>query len=94
MITEFDVLRKPLLTEKSMAMQEKGLNVVTFKVHPSANKIQIKESVEKFFNVKVASVRTMSCKGKEKRFGRILGRRNDWKKAVVTLKDGEKLEFV
>lgn len=94
MITKYDVIRKPFLTEKAMMMQEKGLNTVVFQVHTEANKTQIKEAVEDLLKVKVEHVRTMNFKGKEKRFGRILGRRNDWKKAIVTLKEGEKLDIV
>lgn len=94
MITKFDVLRRPLLTEKSMQMQENGLNTVVFQVHPEANKVQIKEAVEELLNVKVEAVRTMNFKGKEKRFGRIMGRRQNWKKAIVTLKEGESLNIV
>lgn len=93
MITKFDVLQKPLLTEKSMAQKE-ALNEVVFKVHPEATKTQIKEAVESLFGVKIKDVRTSRVKGKAKRFGKTVGRRQDWKKAVVTLKDGEKLEFV
>lgn len=93
MITIYDVLRRPLLTEKSMTLQEKE-NTVVFKVHTEANKRQIKEAVERFFKVKVQTVRTMNYNGKEKRFGRSVGRRQDWKKAVVVLKEGEKLDFV
>lgn len=93
MITQFDVLRKPLLTEKAMAQKE-NLNAVVFKVHPEATKTQIKEAIEKFFNVKVEAVRTLNFNGKVKRFGKNIGRRQDWKKAVVTLKQGETLEFV
>lgn len=94
MITKYDVIRKPFLTEKAMIMQEKGLNAVVFQVHTEATKTQIKEAVEDLLKVKVEHVRTMNFKGKEKRFGRILGRRNDWKKAIVTLKEGEKLDIV
>lgn len=93
MITKFDVLRKPLLTEKSMAGKEE-LNAIVFQVHPEATKTQIKEAVEGFFKVKVEAVRTSNVNGKSKRFGKTVGRRKDWKKAIVTLKDGEKLEFV
>ena len=94
MITKYDVIRKPFLTEKAMMMQEKGLNSVVFQVHTDATKTQIKEAVEYLLKVKVEHVRTMNFKGKEKRFGKILGRRNDWKKAIVTLKEGEKLDIV
>ena len=93
MITIYDVLRSPVLTEKSMMLKEEANNIV-FKVHPEANKRQIKEAVERFFNVKVKTVRTMNFNGKEKRFGRTIGRRKDWKKAVVVLKDGQSLDFV
>ncbi len=93
MITLYDVLRKPFLTEKSM-LQKEELNAVVFQVHPDATKTQIKEAVEKFFNVKVEKVRTMNFNGKAKRFGKTIGRRNDWKKAVVTLQDGQSLEIV
>ena len=93
MITIYDVLRSPVLTEKSMMLKEED-NTVVFKVHPDSNKRQVKEAVERFFNVKVKTVRTMNFNGKEKRFGRTVGRRKDWKKAVVVLKDGEKLDFV
>ena len=152
MITKYDVIRRPFLTEKSMMMQEdakksavtrvrravlskdkksetsktkrnavsrkmladivakldknaakaqieeaaEGLveAKIVFQVHVDATKTQIKEAVEEFFKVKVAHVRTANYKGKEKRFGRILGRRNDWKKAIVTLKEGERLDLV
>ena len=67
---------------------------LVFQVHTDATKTQIKEAVEDLLKVKVEHVRTMNFKGKEKRFGRILGRRNDWKKAIVTLKEGEKLDIV
>lgn len=93
MITQYDVLQKPLLTEKAVAQKEK-LNAIVFRVHPEATKTQIKEAVEKFFTVKVVAVRTLNFDGKAKRFGKNTGRRQDWKKAVVTLKEGEKLEFV
>ena len=92
-ITIYDVLRSPVLTEKSMMLKEAANNIV-FKVHPDSNKRQIKEAVERFFNVKVETVRTMNFNGKEKRFGRKVGRRKDWKKAVVVLKDGQSLDFV
>ena len=93
MITLYDVLRRPFMTEKSIMLKELN-NSVIFKVHTEANKRQIKEAVERFFNVKVKDVRTMNYNGKDKRFGRMRGRRSDWKKAVVVLKEGEKLDFV
>ena len=93
MITIYDVLQRPCMTEKAM-MQKEKLNSIVFKVHRASNKRQIKEAVEQFFNVKVKEVRTMNYNGKEKRFGRTMGRRSDWKKAVVVLKEGETLDFV
>jgi large subunit ribosomal protein L23 len=94
MITLYDVIRKPAMTEKAMALKEKR-NSIVFKVHPNADKTQIKTAVEKFFNVKVDKVRTMNYKGKLKRFGKKIGRRNDWKKAVVSLAEGQSIpDFV
>ena len=152
MITKYDVIRKPFLTEKAMMLQEdakksaytrvrravlskdkktetsktkrnavsrkmlsdavakldksatkeqmdnaaEGLveAKIVFQVNTEATKTQIKEAVEEFFNVKVAHVRTANFKGKEKRFGKTVGRRNDWKKAIVTLKEGESLDIM
>jgi len=93
MITLYDVLRKPLLSEKAMSHKEKD-NAIVFQVHPDSNKTQISKAVESFFGVKVQSVRTMNIKGKVKRFGKKVGKRKDWKKAIVCLKKGEKLDFV
>ncbi|ADR19413.1 MAG: 50S ribosomal protein L23 [Calditerrivibrio nitroreducens] len=93
MLTIYDVIKRPLITEKAVDLKEK-LNQVVFEVDPRANKIQIKEAVEKLFNVKVKDVRTMGVKGKVKRFGMVVGRRDDWKKAIVVLEEDQKLEFV
>ena len=87
------VLIRPLMTEKSM-QQKETLNTVAFKVRPDANKVEIRAAVEAVFNVKVAAVRTASYEGKLKRMGRFAGRRADWKKAVVTLQPGHKIELV
>lgn len=92
MITIYDVLRRPHLSEKAV-FQKEQFNAVVFQVHPSANKIQIAQAVEKFFEVKVRAVRTANFNGKIKRFGKKTGRRQDWKKAVVYLKEGESLDF-
>jgi large subunit ribosomal protein L23 len=89
----YDVLISPLLTEKGTAMKEKD-NKIVFKVARDANKIEIKKAVEEIFKVKVSRVATMNCKGKLKRLGKYEGRRADWKKAIVTLKEGEKLDFI
>ena len=88
-----NVLVKPLMTEKSMQRKEE-LNAVTFRVAVSANKVEIRQAVEKVFNVKVANVRTASHEGKWKRMGKFEGRRRGWKKAMVTLAPGHKIELV
>ncbi len=87
------VLVRPLMTEKSM-QQKEALNAVTFEVSPDANKVEIRQAVEKVFNVKVAEVRTAFHEGKWKRMGKFEGRRRSWKKAVVTLQPGHKIELV
>jgi large subunit ribosomal protein L23 len=93
MLNKYNILKKPLITEKAVELKEvKGK--VTFAVDRRANKLLIKEAVEEHFKVKVERVSTLNYKGKNKRFGMIQGRRQDWKKAIVTLKKGEKLEFV
>jgi len=84
------ILRLPVITEKSTYAKE-NLRTVVFKVLRDANKIEIKDAVEKIFKVKVQSVRTAVFHGKKRRQGRYSGRRPDWKKAYVTLKPGEKM---
>jgi len=88
-----DVLQGPLLTEKGTLLKEKE-NKVIFRVAKESNKIEIKRAIEEIFKVKVKDVRTINCNGKKKRMGRHEGRRSDWKKAVVSLKEGEKLDFI
>ncbi len=90
MMREQDVLKLPVITEKSTHSKD-NLNTLTFKVARSANKHDIKAAVEKIFKVKVESVRTALFHGKIRRQGRYSGRRPDWKKAYVTLKEGEKM---
>ena len=85
-----DVIRRPLVTEKTTVQREDGRTVV-FEVLRQANKIDIKRAIEKLLGAKVADVRTAITQGKLKRQGRYVGRRSDWKKAYVTLKAGEKL---
>jgi large subunit ribosomal protein L23 len=87
------VLLRPLMTEKSMRQKDEQ-NTVTFEVATDANKVEIRQAVEKVFNVKVAAVRTASYEGKWKRMGRFEGQRRSWKKAVVTLQPGHKIELV
>ena len=86
----YDVIRAPVITEKATALSEH--NKVVFKVAMSATKPQIKEAVEKLFDVKVVSVNTLVRKGKEKRFRGTLGRQSDVKKAIVTLADGHSID--
>ncbi len=89
----YDVLLGPMLTEKGTLLKEKE-NKVLFKVATAANKIEIKKAVEETFKVKVDNVATINCKGKIKRMGKHEGKRPDWKKAIITLKEGEKLDVI
>jgi large subunit ribosomal protein L23 len=84
------IIRRPLVTEKSTLMREAGANVIAFEVAPEANKIQVKDAVEELFKVKVDEVRLFNVRGKMKRMGRWAGKRRDWRKAYVRLKEGEK----
>ena len=87
------VVVRPLMTEKSMRLKDER-NTVTFQVVPDANKVEIRQAVEAIFNVKVSAVRTSTMEGKLKRMGRHQGRRPSWKKALVTLAPGHKIELV
>lgn len=86
------VLVQPLLTEKITGLRE-ATNTVGFIVHPDANRLQVKQAVESLLKVKVKKVNVLNVEGKTKRLGRFSGKRSDWKKAFVTLKEGEKLEL-
>ena len=86
-----DIIIRPVVSEKSYAAYD--ANVYTFLVAPDANKIEIKQAVEALFNVKVADVHTQIVRGKEKRIGRFTGMRPNWKKAIVTLSKGQKIDF-
>jgi large subunit ribosomal protein L23 len=89
-----DVIRRPLITEKTTILREDGRTLV-FQVARDANKIDIRRAVEQLLGSKVESVRTTLAHGKVKRQGRFAGRRADWKKAYVKLREGEKLpEFL
>ncbi|MFC1591513.1 50S ribosomal protein L23 [Thermodesulfobacteriota bacterium] len=88
----YGVIRKPIVTEKSSLLKEEA-NKVVFEVDRRANKIEIKYAVQRLFNVSVLDVRVMNYNGKKKRLGRTIGRKSDWKKAVVTLKQGDNIEF-
>ena len=79
------IIRRPLVTEKSTMMREDGSNIIAFEVDPGANKIQVKSAVEELFGVKVAEVRLFNIRGKQKRMGRSIGKKRDWRKAYVRL---------
>ena len=92
MKTVYDVIKKPIVTERSMADARERR--YTFAVDKTANKVEIREAVEKIFGVKVESVNTMNYDGKEKRMGATSGTRPAWKKAIVTVtKDSKTIEF-
>ena len=86
------LLKSPHLTEKTV-IQKDATNQITFQVDRDANKIEIKRAVESMFKVTVLRVNTINTRGKKKRMGRFMGRRPDWKKAVVTLKQGDRIEY-
>lgn len=88
----YDVIKKPCLTEKAMSLQED--NKVVVKVDRRANKIEIKNAMEKLFKVQVKKVHTINQVGKSRRVGRYIGKTGDWKKAVITLEEGQKLDFL
>ncbi|MEA3544263.1 MAG: 50S ribosomal protein L23 [Thermodesulfobacteriota bacterium] len=88
----YTILRKPLISEKANLLKEES-RVVTFEVDRGANKIEIKQAVEKAFDVKVKAVNTIQFRGKMKRVGANLGQRNNWKKAYVTLEEGQNIDF-
>lgn len=89
----YEVIKRPVLTEKT-TLQKELSNQVTFEVDRRANKIEIKDAVERIFKVKVLDVQSMMVRGKTKRVGRFSGKRSDWKKAIVTLKPGEQVPFL
>jgi large subunit ribosomal protein L23 len=91
-MTAHEVIIRPLITEKT-SIQKEMFNQVSFEVDRRANRIEIKRAIETIFKVRVADVRTMQITGKTKRRGRTLGKRNDWKKAIVKLLPGEKIDF-
>lgn len=88
-----EVLLKPRITEKGARLNEAGKNTVIFEVPLDANKVEVKAAVQKAFNVEVEDVRTMIMRGKIKRRGRFVGQRSNWKKAVVTLAEGNTIDF-
>ena len=92
-MNQYEIIQTASLTEKSTLMSEKQ-NKYVFRVNPRANKIQIKQAVERLFQKQVVDVNTCNYSGKEKRVRGPLGRQPNWKKAIVTLKEGEKIDLV
>jgi len=89
---EYDIIRGPVVTEKTTLQKELN-NQITFKVDRRANRMEIKNAIEKTFKTQVSQVRTIQVKGKVKQRGRIVGKRKDWKKAIVTLMPGQRIDF-
>ena len=88
----YSVIKKPHVTEKT-SLGSDSTNTVSIVVDKDANKIEIKQAVESLFKVKVADVRTVNVAGKVKRVGRNIGKRSNWKKAYVTLQEGQSIDF-
>lgn len=88
----YEIIKRPLNTEKTNNQKE-AYNQVSFEVDRKANRIEIEKSVEEIFKVKVAAVKTMQVTGKIKRRGKTIGKPRHWKKAIVTLKPGERIDF-
>ena len=86
------IIRRPLITEKSTRQKEESRQYI-FEVQRDANKIEIQSAVERLFKVKVLQVRTSNVLGKVKRLGRRYGKRPDWKKAIITLNEGDRIDF-
>jgi large subunit ribosomal protein L23 len=91
-MNQYDIIKRPVITEKTNIQKEEN-NQVSFEVDRRANRVEIARAIEKIFGVKVVKTRTVQVKGKIKRRGRILGKRKDWKKAIVTLMPGERIDF-
>ncbi len=89
---QYDIVRRPILTEKTILQKEKS-GQITFEVDKCANRIEIGKAVENIFNVKVTSVKTQMVKGKKVRRGRYVGKKKDWKKAIVKLNAGDRIDF-
>ncbi|MBU0987562.1 MAG: 50S ribosomal protein L23 [Proteobacteria bacterium] len=88
----YDIIKRPVITEKTNIQKEVS-NQITLEVDRNANRVEIKKAVEDIFSVRVIGVRTMQVKGKVKRRGRIVGKRRNWKKAIVTMMPGERIDF-
>ena len=88
----YDVIQRPLVTEKSNIGREEE-NLVTLAVNPAANKHEVRRAIEELFDVQVVSVRTMRMPRKSRRVGKFVGRKPEWKKAIVRLAEGHSIEF-
>ncbi len=88
----YQTILRPIVTEKGTTLKDEN-NQIIFEVDPRSNKSEIKKAVEKLFKVKVVAVHTQNRLGKRKRLGRTVGRRKNWKKAIVTLKKGDRVEY-
>jgi large subunit ribosomal protein L23 len=88
----YDIVKRPLITEKT-SIQKEDYNQMSFEVDRKANRVEIKRAIENIFKVNVDTVRTIQVKGKTKQRGRIVGKRRNWKKAVVKLMPGERIDF-
>ena len=91
-MNQYDIIRRPIVTEKSSSAKEAS-NQYVFEVATSANKIEIAKAVEQLFKVKVLSVRVMNMEGKKRRLGRFSGKRSDWRKAIVRINPKDKISF-
>jgi large subunit ribosomal protein L23 len=92
MKSQYRLIIRPHITEKVLLLKEDG-NKVVFKIRKDTNKIELKNAIESIFNVTVEAINTLTVKGKKKRLGRYEGRKSDWKKAIVTLKEGDTIEY-
>jgi len=89
---EYDIVKRPVNTEKT-TFQKEHFNQISFEVDRNANRVEIRDAVEKIFSVNVQSVRTMHIRGKFKLRGKIIGKRRNWKKAIVRLMPGQRIDF-
>jgi large subunit ribosomal protein L23 len=87
-----EIIKRPLITEKT-SIQKEMYNQLTFEVDRRANRLELKRAIETVFNVRVSDVKTIQVTGKIKQRGRIIGKRRDWKKAIVRLMPGERIDF-
>jgi len=91
-LTAHDIVLNPVITEKTLRQAERH-NAYTFRVRPSANKVQVRDAIERIFNVKVTGVRIQNYVGKFRRMGRSVGATPNWKKAIIEVKEGDTIEF-